>query len=121
MDIHKLTSVLLILGTCLGAPRCPAERFDISALTGRRDAETLGWQEWEIGTERDAARDLEQGRLELRAVNGQLHGFLHKSALATGATIAATSAASDPWEIFGLVDGLRSPQGRSSMSVSVSR
>ncbi|MCO6046224.1 hypothetical protein NG895_20190 [Aeoliella sp. ICT_H6.2] len=95
MDIHKLTSVLLILGTCLGAPRCPAERFDISALTGRRDAETLGWQEWEIGTERDAARDLEQGRLELRAVNGQLHGFLHKSALATGATIAADGVRSE--------------------------
>lgn len=88
MSMPKSTVVATLIALCV-CTACTAQRFDLSAATGRSDAETLGWQEWEIDSEEAANQSFENGRLELRAKEGTLEGFLHKPALATGASIAA--------------------------------
>lgn len=105
MRMQSVAVGITILGSCLGAVSAE-QRFDLSAATGRSDAETLGWQEWEIGTEPSAAQSLEQGTLELKAVDGQLQGFLHKPALASGATIAADGVTCEGGSIEMVLSGL---------------
>jgi hypothetical protein len=64
-------------------------RLDLSATTGRSDAKTLGWQNWEIGNEAEASTTIGGVKVTLRSVGGPLEGFLHKPGLVTGATLVA--------------------------------
>lgn len=62
-------------------------RVDLSAATGRGDAETFRWHEWEVGEERGCAQEFDGVQISLRAVKETtLAGFLHKAALAKGST-----------------------------------
>lgn len=72
-----------------------ASRFDFSAATGRSDAETLGWMEWEIGSQQSDNRSLGSVDVRISAVDGSLEGFLKKASLATGATLAADGVRCD--------------------------
>ncbi|TWT97673.1 hypothetical protein Pla108_18250 [Botrimarina colliarenosi] len=89
-------------------------RFDLSAATGRRDAETRGWPEWEIGSEAEATRTVGDVTVTLRGVGAPLEGFLHKPRLADGATLASDGVhcAGDAIEI--VLSGL--PPGRHSLA-----
>ncbi|MEQ8848926.1 hypothetical protein [Botrimarina sp.] len=90
-----------------------APRFDLSAATGRSDAETRGWTEWEFGGASAASRDAEGLTITLRAEEGLLEGFLHKAGLATGATLASDGFRSEgPIEIK--IEGLSA--GRHSLA-----
>lgn len=64
-------------------------RLDLSATTGRSDARTLGWQNWEIGNEPEASTSVRDIKVTLRGVGAPLEGFLHKPGLVTGATLVA--------------------------------
>jgi hypothetical protein len=64
-------------------------RLDLSATTGRSDAKTLGWQNWEIGNEPEASTTIGDVKVTLHGVGAPLEGFLHKPGLVTGATLVA--------------------------------
>ncbi|MCA9240426.1 MAG: hypothetical protein KDA37_09510, partial [Planctomycetales bacterium] len=90
------------------------DRFDLSARTGRSDAETVDWREWEIGAEERVAQPLAQGQVELRGIGAPLEGFLHKGALAEGASIAADGVVCDGGAIEVVLTGL--PAGKHSLA-----
>jgi hypothetical protein len=80
-----LACMLLVAAVSDAAPL----RFDLSAATGRKDAETPGWREWEIGSVARAMQAADGVEIEVRGVGGKLEGFLHKPGLADGATLAS--------------------------------
>ncbi|TWT29764.1 hypothetical protein KOR34_50820 [Posidoniimonas corsicana] len=64
-------------------------RIDLSAATGRRDAETTGWHEWEIKEGSSVSKEFDGVTVTLESSGAPLRGFLHKASLATGASLAA--------------------------------
>ncbi len=88
MLCYQLTAFIILVGFSIASEVEPI-RVDLSAPTGRRDAETLAWHEWEIGEETEVSKQFADVRVTLRGLRTPLAGFLHKHALATGATLAA--------------------------------
>jgi len=80
-------------------------RIDISAATGRRDAETFAWQEWEIKEATEVSERFGDTKVTLRSKAGELSGFFRKAGLVTGATLASDGVRStSPIEI--VIEGL---------------
>lgn len=108
MNINKF--VLACLALCLSTPLSSllaAEplRIDLSAATGRRDAETFAWSEWEINEAGESSKEFAGTNVALRSNAGQLSGFLWKPGLATGATLASDGVKSlNPIEV--VIEGL---------------
>lgn len=88
MKIFSLTAIALGVVTASLQAEEPL-RLDLSATTGRSDAKTLGWQNWEIGAEPEASTTIGGVKVTLRGVGAPLEGFLHKPGLVTGATLVA--------------------------------
>ncbi|TWT77594.1 hypothetical protein Pla123a_13900 [Posidoniimonas polymericola] len=88
----RLQIVATLLLTAAVADAATSLRVDLSAASGRRDAETLGWHEWEIKETNEASQAFDGVTITLR---GNVRGFLQKASLATGATIGADGVESD--------------------------
>lgn len=104
-------TVLALLCAASNAPAQPV-RFDLSAATGRSDAETRGWREWEIASAEEATQQVGGVTVTLRGAGGPLEGFLHKAGLATGATVTSDGVHAPQIEIE--LTGL--PAGRHSLA-----
>ncbi len=62
-------------------------RVDLSAATGRSDAETFRWQEWEVGEAHESGLYVDNLSIVLFSdTKKSILGFLHKAALAKGST-----------------------------------
>ncbi len=99
--------LVLCVSTTFGASPL---RVDFSALTGRSDAETFRWQEWEVGEEQTSTQEFGGVKITLSTVGKKpLEGFLHKAALAKGSTtVSADGVRSNgaiELEINGLAPG----------------
>lgn len=70
-------------------------RIDLSAATGRSDAKTFPWNNWEVQRAQQVTKELSGLNVTLRSDGGELTGFLHKPGLATGATLASDGVRSD--------------------------
>jgi hypothetical protein len=85
-----VTRIALIVFTIAPVVRADDPlRIDLSAATGRRDAETFSWHEWEIDHGAEAEKQFDAIDVKLLSQQGEITGFLHKPALATGATLGA--------------------------------
>ncbi len=112
----KLTVIpafaLVAFATAL--PAAEPLRVDLSAATGRSDAKTLGWQNWEIGKEQEASSTVGDVKITLRGVGAPLEGFLHKPGLPSGATLVADGVRCRGEAIEVSVEGL--PAGLHSLA-----
>lgn len=100
--------MLAIALTSIDSVGLAGQRADLSAETGRRDAETTGWTEWEIGQTGEASLRMGDVTVTLRGVGGEIEGFLHKAGLATGATLSSDGVRADgeiEVEVAGLAEG----------------
>lgn len=105
MKLFALAAIVLGVATASLHAAEPL-RLDLSATTGRSDAKTLGWQNWEVGSEPEAAATVGDVKITLRGVGAPLEGFLHKPGLTTGATLVADGVLCKGEEIELIVEGL---------------
>ena len=113
MPCHTINGTfLLLLLSAMSVEAAGPVRIDLSLNSGRRDAETFAWLEWEIGKETSPSKAMDVLTVTLDSP-APIEGFLHKPALATGATLAADGiSAAGPIEIT--IAGL--PPGRHSLA-----
>lgn len=88
MQYQTLACLLICLPAAIALGE-PGPRVDISATTGRSDAETVGWTEWEIGGGQSASIVADGVKITLRGDGAPLEGFLYKPGLAKNATLAS--------------------------------
>lgn len=88
--IIRYTFALCALVAVATADAARPPRVDLSAATGRSDAETFAWHEWEIDQAPEATKEFDGVSVTLRAAGpGPLEGFFHKPGVATGGTLVA--------------------------------
>ncbi|TWT91031.1 hypothetical protein Mal64_14300 [Pseudobythopirellula maris] len=81
-------SLLAVLAIASDLPAQPL-RYDLSGKTGRRDAESYDWREWEIKSAETVSQQADGLSVSLRGVGAPLEGFLNKAGLVTGGTLVS--------------------------------
>ncbi|QDV74412.1 T9SS C-terminal target domain-containing protein [Botrimarina mediterranea] len=113
MKFASLAAVALVACTATLHAAEPL-RLDLSATTGRSDAKTFGWQNWEIGSEEEASTTIGTVKVTLRGVGAPLEGFLYKPGLPSGATLVADGVRCQGEAIELIIEGL--PAGPHSLA-----
>lgn len=108
-----LSAITLLAVATIGEAKTPL-RFDLSAASGRGDAQTPGWATWEVGSATEARQSVAGVTVALKSTDGPFEGFLAKAGLARGATLVSDGVRSDH-EMAIAISGL-SP-GRHSLAL----